>query len=209
VSQIIANLNEAGFEIHSYYTTARQANEKYATISRDRAIKIMNSLFGFHVDVENDVAASIALRYMIAESVRKHVEGYVVTEDDVRSFGIEKTKEFFVKNPWKNPNFQSEIKDIPAVDEIIDIPAEKIKIARKNIAGKIVKPKKGLKQEAAKKIYEGNRGAENRVIIELFMKQLDMTKAGATTYLYNIKKALGEPVGNGKRGHKPKTKNSK
>ncbi len=207
MSQIIANLNEAGFETHSYYAAARQANEKYATISRDRAIKVMNSLFGFHVETENDIAASIALRYMIAESVRKHVEGFVVTQDDVHSFGVEKTKEFFIKNPWKNPDFHSEIKDIPTADEVIDVPVEEIKIARKNVAGKTIKPKKGLKQEAAKKIYEANRGAENHVIIELFMKQLDMSKAGATTYLYNIKKAMGEPVGNGKRGRKPKAKN--
>lgn len=204
MSHIIQNLSNAGFEIHSYLAAARQANERFSTVSREKAVKVMKELFGFVVDVSNDVEASIALRYMIAESVRKHVDGFVVTEDDVRKFGVEKTKEFFLKNPWKNPNFNSELKDVPTGIEIVDVPVEEIKISRKNVNGKVIKPKKGLKQEAARKIYEANRGAENSVIIKLFMEQLDMSKAGATTYLYNMKKAAGDITSNGKRGRKSK-----
>lgn len=204
MSQVIQNLSNAGFDIHSYFAAARQANEKYATITRERAIKVMDSLFGFHVETEHDAAASFALRYMIAESVRLHENGFNVTEADVRIFGTDKVKAYYDRNPWASPSFKGEIKDIPTAEEVINVPVEEIKISRKKVGGKVIKPKKGLKQEAAKKIYEANRGAANSVIIGLFMSQLDMSKAGATTYLYNMKKANGDITEGAKKGRKPK-----
>lgn len=205
MSQIIQNLSAAGFDIHSYLTAARQANEKYSSITKANAVKVMQSLFGLRVDTDHDRAASLALRYMIAESIRKHVQGFNVTEDDVRIFGSEKTREFFQRNPWADPTFRGEIQDTPTAVEILeDVPVEEIKLERKKVGGKIVKPKKGLKQEAAKKIYEANRGKPNAEIIALFMSQLDMSKPGATTYLYNVRKEFGDIPEGAKKGRKPK-----
>lgn len=51
------------------------------------------------------------------------------------------------------------------------------------------KMKKGGKQLLATALYEANKTKSNKEIIEIFMAELDMSKAGATTYLYNAKKA--------------------
>lgn len=64
------------------------------------------------------------------------------------------------------------------------------------------KLKKGGKQIIAKALYDKNLGKSNAELITIFMKELDMSKAGATTYLYNQKKAAG--VKPGKRGRKSK-----
>jgi len=50
------------------------------------------------------------------------------------------------------------------------------------------KRKKGAKQEEAARIYQEVEGGEKKVIIERFMAELDMSKAGATTYFYNMRK---------------------
>lgn len=51
------------------------------------------------------------------------------------------------------------------------------------------KIKKGGKQILAAALYEKHKALSNKEIIEIFMVELDMSKPGATTYLYNAKKA--------------------
>jgi len=52
------------------------------------------------------------------------------------------------------------------------------------------KIKKGGKQVMAAALYEKHKALSNQEIITIFMKELDMSKPGATTYLYNAKKAV-------------------
>lgn len=51
------------------------------------------------------------------------------------------------------------------------------------------KLKKGGKQMLAQALYAKNPGLDNKALIQLFMKELDMSEAGARTYVYNCKKA--------------------
>lgn len=53
-----------------------------------------------------------------------------------------------------------------------------------------VKPKKGDKQRRAIDLYEANKTKTNAEVVAVFMKELDMSKAGATTYVYNCKKGI-------------------
>lgn len=52
------------------------------------------------------------------------------------------------------------------------------------------KAKKGDKQKRAVELYEKHKGKPNAEIVAVFMKELDMSKAGATTYVYNCKKGI-------------------
>ena len=51
--------------------------------------------------------------------------------------------------------------------------------------------KKGAKQLLAQALYDKNKGLDNKQLVELFMKELDMSQAGARTYVYNCKKSKG------------------
>lgn len=51
------------------------------------------------------------------------------------------------------------------------------------------KLKKGSKQILAKALYEKNSTLDNAALIKLFSKELDMSEAGARTYVYNCRKA--------------------
>jgi hypothetical protein len=74
------------------------------------------------------------------------------------------------------------------------------------------KIKKGGKQVLAAELYkkhvlEATPAATNQEFIAILVKQLDMSKSGATTYAYNCKKQLGEPAGGivkAKKGRKAK-----
>ena len=50
------------------------------------------------------------------------------------------------------------------------------------------------KIEMAKKIVADNANASRKELIALFMSQLNMTKAGATTYAYNLAKGAPKSV---------------
>ncbi len=49
--------------------------------------------------------------------------------------------------------------------------------------------KKGSKQVLAAALYEKHKALSNQEIISIFMKELSMSKSGATTYFYTQKKA--------------------
>lgn len=48
------------------------------------------------------------------------------------------------------------------------------------------------KVEMAKRIIEGNPNATRKEIIEMFIDRLGMSKAGATTYAYNLTKGTAK-----------------
>lgn len=91
-----------------------------------------------------------------------------------------------------------------------DAPSYAPVYTKKEVEGVVVqmkddgKLKKGGKQVIAQVLYEKNAGKSNGELIAIFMKELDMSKAGATTYVYNCKKAAG--IKPGKRGRKAKGK---
>lgn len=92
--------------------------------------------------------------------------------------------------------------------EMKSIEGVEMKVAVK-ANGKI---KKGGKEILAHELYkkhvlEAATAATNQEFIAVLMKQLQMSKAGATTYAYNCKKKLGEPAGGivkAKKGRKAK-----
>ncbi len=51
------------------------------------------------------------------------------------------------------------------------------------------KLKKGSKQILAKALYDKDPALDNKTMIQLFMKELNMSEAGARTYVYNCRKA--------------------
>lgn len=54
------------------------------------------------------------------------------------------------------------------------------------------KGRKGRKKAEAERLYQANKDSKSRgEIIAMFIKDLDMSKAGATTYYHNCKKELG------------------
>lgn len=71
------------------------------------------------------------------------------------------------------------------------------------------KMKKGGKETLAQELYKKfvlevkpEDALDNQGFIKLLIKELDMSKAGATTYAYNCKAKLGEPVGGMKKSKK-------
>lgn len=77
----------------------------------------------------------------------------------------------------------------------LELPTEEIIATRKVEAQPVVKQnstasKKGSKKERAIELFKKHPGATRGTMIDIFMAQLEMTKAGASTYYAAIKKEL-------------------
>lgn len=65
---------------------------------------------------------------------------------------------------------------------------------------------KGQQQTKAAELFAANSTKSTKEIVGLFMSQLKMTKAGATTYCYNCRKAAGMVQPKAKKGAKKAAK---
>ena len=202
MTQIISNIAAQGIETHSYFAASKGAIE-FAGTTSSACVHQVKDLFDVDLSFDNDTEANIMTKYMIAEAVRLHVDGFLVHSDEIVRLARERTAKYFNDLPWFDPKQGlSALAKEPHFDDTV--PVDEIKIERVTVGTKIVKPKKGAKTPAAKKIYEANRTLPNKDIIALFMKQLDMPKAGAATYLYKERKAAGDVSVGTKKGRKPK-----
>lgn len=195
----LVNLKDAGCPIDSVFEAARYVNQfANKEWSKSRFELLIKTHFGVDASTSFDKEAEVLYRYMVTEAVRHAVEKTEINEQQLLQQAKTLTDKFFVKFPWFHPSHQSQLAKsnldengnyIGEVGFDDTVPVEEIRIERKEIGGKVIKPKKGAKQAAAQAIYAAHKDKPNAEIISMFMSQLDMSKAGATTYLYNLKKA--------------------
>jgi hypothetical protein len=111
-----------------------------------------------------------------------------------------------------NPEFSWMYTEAPRVTVAADVKQVVKGIDMKVAVKANGKIKKGGKQILAAELYkkfvlEATKAATNQEFIAILVKELDMSKSGATTYAYNCKKQLGEPAGGivkAKKGRKAK-----
>lgn len=159
--------NSAVAAIQAYNDRARDGHFNYGNV--------LNSLIGQDVEVMDDPHARVQVGYVIQVAIERNLAGEDVTPLEIYEDATGRAKVYVAENPW-----------------VFAVKEEEVKL---DANGK-PKRKKGAKQEEAARIFqemvEGNDPADVRKdIIAAFMEQLDMSKAGATTYFYNMRKKFG------------------
>lgn len=122
--------------------------------------------------LSNEKEANLYFLYTIQETVRAFQGATIPEMADVWDEAQSRAKKFIETHPWTIKEYNNE-----SVDPITNQP----------------KQRKGAKKEQSEELYkEMNDGKNDRVaIIQAFMDQLGMSKAGATTYFHNLKKTFG------------------
>jgi len=170
---IINELNKMNIPTNSVIGAVQAFNDRYREgYNSDTYAKIVQNVLGRKFDLLPKADyARIQVAYVIQEAVQRHVDGFDVDADNVFNAATVKAEKFVAENGW-----------------VFAKPDVEIKL---DAAGK-PKRKKGAKQEAAADIYNEMKGGDKKDIIARFMDELDMSKAGATTYFYNMRKKFGE-----------------
>ena len=199
MNAIISSLKEIGCDVSSVTAAGRFANSfSNKEWPKNRFETMIKEEFYVDTQTSFNKEAEMLYRYMVIEAVTLANQKIDFTGETVLKNAQERVSTYFKNFPWNHPSHTSQLKkcDFDEDGNYIGnkgyddtVPVEDIKIARTVVNGKTIKPKKGAKQLAAKAIYEANRDKSNKEIIAMFMSQLDMSKAGGTTYLFNLKKS--------------------
>ena len=109
----------------------------------------------------------------------------------VKTYSVDEAREILVT---KYPNAEEFIAELDATEEVQEVtneptPEKVEKAVRSKATPKKVKKEKGpSKIDRARELYEAAEDKSRKAIIDLFVKELEMSKAAASTYYYNCKK---------------------
>lgn len=119
--------------------------------------------------------------YVVQETIRGYQYGLIPDMEFVYEDAMYKSKANIESNPWNETRFniQHGLK--------VDVDAET------GEEGPAVATKKGAKKDVTEKLFRDlkNAGASRQKIIDAFVEEVGMSKAGATTYFHALKKELG------------------
>ena len=180
-------LNEMEFNTESVVQMVQQIRT-HIIKSADPITKAKQLIFKItDIDVKiPDVETAVPLAQFVAKAA---LEEKVCDFPDIIERAFSYVSELFKKHPWSTPKVASQtsgpvVAFVEGIETKVEIKAD----------GKI---KKGGKQILAVELYkkhvvETENPVDNQGFIAILMKELGMTKAGATTYAYNCKKQFAK-----------------
>lgn len=187
----------AGINAHSVLAAVQDVREKIdmAPDPLGSATKLVEELTGVKLtDVSADHARITAQR--VAELIIR-ANHNVDNPEDLVAEGI-KYADAFLADKSRSWMFAKSEETKQAVAEAVQtvVPGIETKVAVNN-DGTI---KKGGRQVLVAEMYrtyvlEAEAPLSNQAFIAKIVSDLKMTKSGATTYAYNVRKELGEPAG--------------
>lgn len=118
--------------------------------------------------------ARILFRYVVQETVRSHQLEAIPNMDEVYKLALDKTKKFVEEYTWAQTNYNC-VNGITFTNSEEDC------------------SRKGDKKTITEKIFKDlvAQKASRSAIIDVFINQVGMSKAGATTYFHTLKKQFG------------------
>lgn len=151
----------------------------YAEMDPQAVVVMIENLTGVNLQFNPDALSEetkihnyYTLLYVVQEAIRHNNENKPLGPRQLLTLAETRARDWIRTHKWVFAK--------PEVEEKID-----------EFTGK-PKMKKGKKRELALEIYKKNRDKDKKEIIELFQKELDMSKSGATTYFYNMRKKFGD-----------------
>ena len=180
---------------------AVQAAIETAEQPQEKAQDLIFQIIGIKVVYDNADKARLVAKAVADEAWKANHQ--ISNEEEILKICEVRIDKFMAAEPWhfaKPQVYQAVATEQKQVSELVETKVE----VKTN--GSM---KKGGKEVLARELYKKfvlevkpEDALDNQGFIKLLIKELDMSKAGATTYAYNCKKALGEPVGGMKKSKK-------
>jgi len=164
----IKQIAEYGIPTNTYGSAIIHLNDR-EDLSRTQYEKRIKELTGVVQEYTDDRDAKYCFLYLIQETIRKSYNTDKFNMPELLEYSTTRARNFVRDNPWHWAVAEEEVQ----IDSF----------------GK-PKRKKGAKQIEALRIYKENVDEGKPAIIDMFMSELDMSKSGATTYFYNMKKKV-------------------
>lgn len=192
MNTMIESIRELKIPVHSHIRAVQAFNDRVrdGVMSNESVALLLQRMVGENAQPLSGEYARIQVAYLIQEAVRNHIEGHEVAPMELYNRATAQAQIYIETHPWVFA--EKEQQELVAMDGEITIKPK-------------TRSKKGAKQDQAAQLYRENRDKlTQNEMIQLFMDKLNMTIAGARTYVYNNKKTQGPckdgTTGRAKRG---------
>lgn len=130
-------------------------------------------------ETESYFFAKVLFRYVIQETIRAYNSGVIPIMDEVYEISVNKARTYIDTNPWSATAFNL-THGLAERDELDE-------------EGQPIVIQKGGKKEITERLFKQmkSNNATRQDIIEAFITETGMSKAGATTYFHTLKKQFG------------------
>lgn len=163
--------------------------------ARGRASFLVKQIFDLDVEFNTEVEAVLTTQALIDNALK---EDGIVEDMDLALLAAQNRCKTFMNKPENKCMFATKdyVGGAPAITEVVDVGlGEGTTVAVTN-EGKL---KKGEKERIAIEMYKHFQATavdpnDNQAFIRELMEKLHMSKAGATTYNYNMKKKMGGTI---------------
>lgn len=178
-------ISDYGCPTHSMVSAAQFFNDRGDLSYEDYKKSIQQLIASPELpETESYHFAKVLFNYIVQETIRAYNIGMIPLMDELYEACIVKARKWIDENPWSATMFyvthgmveQDEID--PETGVITNVSALKSKGAKKDITERIFNDMK-------------SKHASRQDIINAFVTQTGMSKAGATTYFHALKKDLG------------------
>lgn len=115
--------------------------------------------------------------YAVQESVRQHMQGIVPIAADILLLAQEKCRQFYLANPHLDPEAKQIV--LPEGEEFV--PDRKHRAPRGSGQSK---------KERCIAVYNKYKDKTRKELIPIFVAELGLTPAGASTYVHNCQKGI-------------------
>lgn len=181
---IIPNLKEYGIPTKSVGEAVRYATTTYAHLYNNKHKvgfeDMIEKLLGKPVVTKHAKEAEMLFGYIVQVAVSMHTAGFVTTAEQVHMEAEQKVVAYFVKNPW--------VMTTPTISDIVIKDGVEVATTSAGPKKRVGPSKKD--QCIALFAKDGNKDKTRKELIEIFVKELDLTPAGASTYVHNCQKAI-------------------
>ncbi len=172
MADIIEQIQAYDIPHTSYMQAIRYMRVEHDDLSIEQSIDMIANLTDVNLRFETQEHAYLTLLYIVQEGIRQSLITPNVDTLALVKTSVQKAQDYINKNPWVFAKAEEEVKLDP-------------------VSGK-PKMKKGKKQEMAAVLYQQYKEEGKDKIMEVFQEELDMSKAGARTYFYNMRKKFGD-----------------
>ncbi len=190
---ITKSLEHRNINPQSYLQAVQQVREQIEGDECAKAGMLLFSVFDLDVKFDDARYALIVSQRMVENAIKNDciIEDAAVALENAQLYAHE-----FINRPANKWMFAisahvaastiTEVREVGGTEQVVAVNAD----------GKF---KKGEKQRLGRELYQkwiagGADPKNNQEFIAILMKELDMSKSGATTYNYNLKKEFGQEI---------------
>lgn len=157
--------NQYSIPIHSFFQAVTLIKDRDRGLDEVEYRSRIGTILGISVDISDLRQLEYTYYYIVQNLVKNHKNSVDESNDELYARSYKQACDFIGQHEWAF-----------AVGQVDDNGERK--------------PRNKTKQELALEIYQDNIDEGKKAIIDLFIKDLDMSKAGATTYFYNLRKKV-------------------